>query len=67
MTAIILWSYKIVFLLSKHSENKWTGTLMTNNTFVLSQKPKVSANLMLFYRTPAIQGIWDLDIAEISQ
>ena len=40
---------------------------MTNNTFVLSQKPKVSANLMLFYRTLAIQGIWDLDIAEISQ
>ena len=44
-----------------YNRNKWTGTLMTNNTFVLSQKPKVSANLMLFYRTPTIQGIWDLE------
>ena len=33
---------------------------MLNNTFNISQKPKLSANLMLFYRTPTIQGIWAL-------
>lgn len=34
---------------------------MLNNTFNISQKPKLSANLMVFYRTPTIQGIWDME------
>ena len=44
----------------KYDRDKWTGMFMLNNTFNISQKPKLSANLMLFYRTPTIQGIWDL-------
>jgi hypothetical protein len=44
----------------KYDRDKWTGMFMLNNTFNISQKPKLSANLMLFYKTPTIQGIWDL-------
>ena len=44
----------------KYDRDKWTGMFMLNNTFNISQKPKLSANLMLFYRTPTIQGIWNL-------
>lgn len=44
----------------KYDRKKWTGMVMANNSFAISQKPKLSANLMLFYRTPTIQGIWDL-------
>ena len=45
----------------KYDRSKWTGMVMANNSFTISQKPKISANLMLFYRTPTIQGIWDLE------
>jgi hypothetical protein len=45
----------------KYDRSKWTGMIMANNSFTISQKPKISANLMLFYRTPTIQGVWDLE------
>lgn len=44
-----------------YDRNKWTGVLMANNTLVVSQKPKITINAMAFYRTPTIQGIWDLN------
>lgn len=44
----------------KYDRNKWTGMIMLNNTFIILQNPKLTANLMVFYRTPTIQGIWDL-------
>ena len=34
---------------------------MANSTFIVSRKPRLSVNLMVFYRTPTIQGIWDLE------
>ncbi len=43
-----------------YDRNKWTGSLMANNTIVVSQKPNVTINAMAFYRTPTIQGIWNL-------
>ncbi len=44
-----------------YDRNKWTGVLMANNTLVVSQKPKITINAMAFYRTPTIEGIWNLD------
>lgn len=44
-----------------YDRNKWTGMFMANNTLVVSQKPKVTINAMAFYRTPTIQGIWNLN------
>lgn len=43
-----------------YDRSKWTGAFMANNTLVVSQKPKITINAMAFYRTPGIQGIWDL-------
>lgn len=43
-----------------YNRNRWTKSIMANNTFTISQKPKITLNLMAFYRTPTIQGIWDL-------
>lgn len=43
-----------------YDRNKWTGVLMAENTLVVSQKPKITINAMAFYRTPTIQGIWNL-------
>jgi hypothetical protein len=43
-----------------YNRNRWTKSIMANNTFTISQKPKITLSLMAFYRTPTIQGIWDL-------
>lgn len=43
-----------------YDRSKWTGSIITNNTFTISQKPKIAMTLMAFYRTPTIQGIWNL-------
>lgn len=45
----------------QYDRSKWTGTAMANSTFIVSRKPRLSVNLMVFYRTPTIQGIWDLE------
>ncbi len=44
-----------------YNRNKWTGSLMAYNTIFISKKPNITMNLMAFYRTPCIQGIWDLE------
>jgi len=44
-----------------YNRNKWTGSLMAYNTIFISKKPNITMNLMAFYRTPSIQGIWDLE------
>lgn len=44
----------------KYDRSKWTGMAMANSTFTVSRKPWLAVNLMVFYRTPTIQGIWDL-------
>ena len=43
------------------NRRKWTGMAALNNTFTLSKKPKLQANVMAFYRTPYRQGIIDMD------
>lgn len=43
-----------------YNRNKWTSSIITSNTFTISQKPKISMTLMAFYRTSTIQGIWNL-------
>ncbi len=40
--------------------NKWAGIIGLDNTFRLSSKPKVAFILYAGYKTPTIQGIWDL-------
>lgn len=39
---------------------KWVGTITLDNSFTILQRPKLVADLFLGYRTPTIQGIWDL-------
>lgn len=43
-----------------YDRNKWALMGMLNSNIMLSQNPKISLNTMMFYRTPTIQGIWDL-------
>lgn len=33
---------------------------MINNNIMISRNPKISFNAMMFFRTPSIQGIWDM-------
>lgn len=42
------------------NRKKWAGLFSANNTLIVSQKPDISINATAFYRTPTIQGIWDL-------
>ncbi len=44
-----------------YDRSKWVGLFMMNNSITLSKKPKISANLMLFYRTPTMEGAWDME------
>lgn len=34
----------------QYDRNKWAGMVVANNTVNISQKPKISANCLLFYR-----------------
>lgn len=43
-----------------YNRSKWTLMGMLNNSIMISHSPKISFNAMMFYRTPSIQGIWDL-------
>ncbi|MDR0961841.1 MAG: outer membrane beta-barrel protein [Mediterranea sp.] len=43
-----------------YDRNKWTVAAMADNTMTVSKKPYITLNARLFYRTPTIQGIWDL-------
>ena len=43
-----------------YDRNKWAVMLMGNHTFTISQKPKLSIDMMTFYRTATMNGIWDL-------
>ena len=42
------------------NRSKWAGLFRAVNTFTLSDKPNISINATAFYRTPTIQGIWDM-------
>ncbi len=43
-----------------YNRSNWNAALMADNTLVVSKKPNITINAMMFYRTPTIQGIWDL-------
>jgi hypothetical protein len=43
------------------NRHKWTGMAVLNNTLTLAKKPKLQANVMVFYRTPSRQGIIDME------
>lgn len=43
-----------------YNRNKWTPLIWVDNHFYLSQKPKITLNVLLGYKGPTIQGIWDL-------
>jgi len=43
-----------------YDRSKWTVMTMLNNSVMISHNPKISLTAMIFYRTPTIQGIWDL-------
>lgn len=43
-----------------YDRSKWSGGITANNTFTLSRKPKITANLNFFYNTSTNQGIWNL-------
>lgn len=40
--------------------NKWTGVIELDNTVHLSAKPKIAITAYGGYKSPTIQGIWDL-------
>lgn len=44
-----------------YDRSKWSGGITANNTFTLSRRPQITANLNFFYNTSTNQGIWDLD------
>ncbi|MDR1402327.1 MAG: TonB-dependent receptor family protein [Tannerellaceae bacterium] len=44
-----------------YDRNKWTGFISANNTLTLSANPLITLNVRAAYKTPSIQGIWDLD------
>lgn len=43
-----------------YDRDRWTGIATLNQNITIFQRPKLTANLQCFYRTPTIQGIWDL-------
>ena len=43
-----------------YNRNKWTPLIWVDNHFYISQKPKITLNVLLGYKGPTIQGIWDL-------
>lgn len=43
-----------------YDRDKWAVTVSGNNTFTLSQKPKLSITVDGFYKSPTIQGVWDI-------
>ncbi|MEG1119826.1 MAG: outer membrane beta-barrel protein [Bacteroidales bacterium] len=43
-----------------YNRNKWSVLLMANNTVRISEKPKISLNIVASYCTPRMQGIMDL-------
>lgn len=43
------------------NRHKWLGMATFNNTFTLSNKPKLQANINGFYRTGPLQGVLDYD------
>lgn len=43
-----------------YDRSKWTFMTMLNNSVMISRNPKISLTAMMFYRTPSLQGIWDL-------
>lgn len=43
-----------------YDRDKWSGGITANNTFTLSKRPQITANLNFFYNTATNQGIWDL-------
>lgn len=43
-----------------YNRNKWTPLVWLDNHLFLSQKPKITLNILLGYKGSTIQGIWDL-------
>lgn len=44
-----------------YDRNKWAGLIVLNNTLTLLKAPLITLNVNASYKTPTIQGIWDLD------
>lgn len=44
-----------------YDRNKWAGFFSANNSVTLLKKPMVTFNASIAYKTPYIQGIWDMD------
>lgn len=42
------------------NRQKWTSLFQMNNWLTISKKPDISLNVNAYYKTPSLQGIWDL-------
>lgn len=42
------------------NRQKWTGFFQMNNWLTVSKKPYISLNINAYYKTPSLQGLWDL-------
>lgn len=43
-----------------YDRNKWMSIVTARNTIRVCDKPKIVLNLTAYYKTPTIQGLWDL-------